>query len=184
MPKTPITRVGTFAEAKAYVVQSGVCGIFSDVEGAGLWSVVDLPGRQPGEKGWGEKVTSIWRWKNELPARYPREIFYGKVPGGLAALMTLRYLKKHYAVHHKPIRDCSPTAQKLFRIIQHDPITTKNLRIEADMTRPPEKNRCDRALQELQVTLNVVRRNALSDESDTWVPFREQYLEIARTRED
>ena len=39
----------------------------------------------------------------------------------------------------------------------------------------PERNRFDRALQELQVTLNIVRRNSLEDEKDTWVLFSEQY---------
>jgi hypothetical protein len=37
-----------------------------------------------------------------------------------------------------------------------------------------------RALQELQVTLNIVRRNSLHDEKDIWVPFAEQYLDVAR----
>jgi len=185
MPKKPAPKkIRTFQEARAYVARVGICGIFSEIEGESLWSVVDLPGRIPGQKGWGEKVTAIWTWKNELPARYPREFFYGKIPGGLAALMTVAYLKKtHYPAAHKPIRECTPMAQKLYGVIVHDPITTKDLRRELDMTRPPERNRCDRALQELQTTLNIVRRNSLKDAYDTWVPFREQYLEIASAAE-
>jgi hypothetical protein len=35
-----------------------------------------------------------------------------------------------------------------------------------------------RALQELQITLNIARRNSLEDENDTWVLFSEQYLEV------
>ena len=27
-----------------------------------LWDVVDVPDRQPGEKGWGQKILAIWRW--------------------------------------------------------------------------------------------------------------------------
>jgi hypothetical protein len=46
------------------------------------------------------------------------------------------------------------------------------------MTRRPERNRFDRALQELQVTLNIARRNSLEDEYDTWVLFSDQYLEV------
>ena len=42
----------------------------------------------------------------------------------------------------------------------------------------PERNRFDRALQELQVTLNIARRNSLEDENDTWVLFSDQYLHV------
>jgi hypothetical protein len=81
----------TLKQARAYILQVGICGLFSDA-GVGmpnLWDVVDLPDRQSGEKGWGEKVVAIWRWKNELPAIYPEEIFYGKIPTGRAALMSM-----------------------------------------------------------------------------------------------
>ena len=85
----------TLAQAKAFVRQVGICGIFSDANGtmSCLWNVVDLPERRPGERGWGEKVSAIWRWKNELPARYPHEIFYGKTKSGLAVLMSIDYLR-------------------------------------------------------------------------------------------
>ena len=46
------------------------------------------------------------------------------------------------------------------------------------MTKRPERNRFDRALQELQVTLNIARRNSLEDENDTWVLFSDQYLDV------
>lgn len=181
MPKAATApSVRTLQEARAFIRRVKVCGIFSEVQGASLWDVVDLPGRIPGQKGWGEKVTSIWGWKNELPTRYPNEVYYGKMPGGLAMLMSVPYLKKtHYPTNHKPIRECSALAQRLYGVILHDPITTRNLRAELGMSRPPERNRFDRALQELQGTLNIVRRHALADEFDTWIPFREQYLEIA-----
>lgn len=172
--------VRTLAQSRAFVRKVGLCGIFSDANGkmASLWEVVDLPGRQAGEKGWGQKVTSIWRWKNELPARYPEEIFYGKIKGGLAVLMTVDYLRTYYPTHHAPLRTCSPLAQKIHALVRLDPLTTPELRKELDMTQRPEKNLFDRALQELQVTLNVARRNSLTDEYDTWVPFREQYFGI------
>lgn len=146
-----------------------------------LWDVVDLPGRKAGEKGWGEKITAIWTWKNELPATFPDEIFYGKIPGGLAVLMSMDRLKTHYAEHHRPLRECSALARKVYDVVRLDPMTTRALRDELGMTRRPEKSRVDRALQELQVTLNIVRRNSPDDENDTWVPFREQYLGIANS---
>ena len=87
--------VCTLKQARTYILQVGICGIFSDarVGMPNLWDVVDLPDRQPGQKGWGQKVIAIWRWKNELPAIYPEEIFYGKIPTGHAALMSMDYLR-------------------------------------------------------------------------------------------
>ncbi len=149
-----------------------------------LWDVVDLPGRKPGEKGWGEKITAIWNWKNELPATYPKMIFYGKIKSGPAVLMSIDHLREeHYPKHHCPLKDCSALARKLYEIIRMDPITTGSLREEMNMTRRPERNQFDRALQELQVTLNIARRNSANDENDTWVPFAEQYLEVMRPGE-
>jgi hypothetical protein len=121
-------------------------------------------------------VVAIWRWKNELPAIYPEEIFYGKIPAGRAALMSLDYLRlQHYPKHHRPLRECSAVAQRIHERLRLDPLTTGSLRQELNMAGRPERNRFDRALQELQVTLNIVRRNSLEDEKDTWVLFSEQY---------
>ncbi|MGH8047684.1 MAG: AlkZ-related protein [Chthoniobacterales bacterium] len=178
--KAPAVR--TLRQARAFVLEAGICGIFSNGEGsmASLWDVVDLPGRKPGEKGWGQKVVAIWTWKNELPAVYPDEIFYGKIPGGLAVLMSMDYLRDtHYPKHHRPLRECGPLVQKIHALVRNDPLTTAQLRKELEMSRRPERSKFDRALQEAQTTLNIVRRNSPDDEMDTWVPFTEQYLEIA-----
>lgn len=181
--KKPFIR--TLKQARAHVLKVGICGIFSDAKGtmSCLWDVVDLPGRQKGEKGWGQKVTSIWGWKNELPALYPDEIFYGKIPGGLAVLMSMKYLREtHYPSTHKPVESCSPVAQRLYRALKFDPYTTSDLRKELGMTQRPERSQFERGLQELQVTLNIARRNSLEDENDTWVLFREQYLDLIRDK--
>jgi hypothetical protein len=175
--------VRTLKQARAYILQVGICGIFSDA-GVGmpnLWEVVDLPDRQPGEKGWGQKVVTIWRWKNELPAIYPEEIFYGKIPAGRAALMSMDYLRvQHYPKNHRPLRDCSALAQRIYERLRLDPQTTGSLREELNMTGRPDRNQFDRALKELQVTLNIARRNSLEDENDTWVLFSDQYLEVVQ----
>jgi hypothetical protein len=179
--KRKVVVVGTLKQARAYILQVGICGIFSDA-GVGmpnLWDVVDLPDRQPGEKGWGQKVVAIWRWKNELPAIYPEEIFYGKIPAGRAALMSMDYLRaEHYPKHHRPWRECSALARRIYERLRLDPQTTGSLREELNITLRPERNRFDRALQELQVTLNIARRNSLEDENDTWVLFSDQYLDL------
>ncbi len=177
--------IRTIHHARAFVLKAGLCGIFSNDDGRMpcLWDVCDLPGRQPGQGGWGEKVTAIWTWKDELPARHPGEIFYGKIPGGLAVLMTIKYLRVHYAKHHLPLKECTPLAQTIYERIKFDPMTTGTLRKELDMTKPPRKGRFDKALLELQTTLNIVRRNSLKDRHDTWIPFREQHFDIVRAAE-
>ena len=175
--------IRTLAQAKAFVRQAGICGIFADANGtmSCLWTVVDLPERRPGERGRGEKVSAIWRWKNELPARYPNEIFYGKTKSGLAVLMSIDYLRNdHYPKHHRPLNECSALAQQLYALIKLDPIRTGPLRDEMNMTEGPDRRKFDRALRELQATLNIVRRNSPLDENDTWVPFSEQYLDVVR----
>ena len=175
--------IRTLAQAKAFVRQVGMCGIFSDAKGTMpcLWNVVDLPSRRPGERGWGKKVSAIWRWKNELPARYPNDIFYGKTKSGLAVLMSVAYLRdNHYPKHHRPLSDCSALARQLYSLIKLDPIRTGPLREEMNMTEGPARHMFDRALRELQATLNIVRRNSPRDENDTWVPFSEQYLDVLR----
>jgi hypothetical protein len=183
MTKRKVAPVRTLKQARAYILQVGICGIFSDA-GVGmpnLWEVVDLPDRQPGEKGWGQKVVAIWRWKNELPAIYPEEIFYGKIPAGRAALMSMDYLRvQHYPKNHQPLRDCSALAQRIYERLRLDPQTTGSLREELNMTGRPDRNRFNRALKELQVTLNIARRNSLEDENDTWVLFSDQYLEVVQ----
>jgi len=179
--KRPTIR--TLTQARAFVLRAGICGIFSDAKGTMpcLWNSVDLPERRPGETGWGQKVMAIWRWKNELPAKYPREVFYGKIKGGLAVLMSIEYLRnEHYPKHHRPLRDCSPLGRQLYDVIRLDPIVTGALREEMSIAGPSERNKFDRALQELQTTLNIVRRNSALDEKDTWVPFSEQYLGVAQ----
>lgn len=180
-------QIRTLQQARTYLRKTKVCGIFSDDHGrmASLWEAVDLPERQLGEKGWGQKITAVWTWKNELPARWPEEIFYGKLPGGLAVLMSLDHLgQKHYPDHHRPVRDCSPLAQQLYARLKLDPLTTKALRKELGMTARPEKSRFEKALLELQTTLNIARRNSLSDKNDTWVLSSEQYLQVVRKAEN
>src|ERR1700730_2812947 len=148
--KRKVAAVRTLKQARTYILQVGLCGIFSDA-GVGmpnLWEVVDLPERQPGEKGWGQKVIAVWQWKNELPASYPEEIFYGKIPGGRAALMTIDYLRtEHFPKHHRTIQECSPLAGNIYKIIRFDPMTTGSLRKELNMTLRPERTKFDRALQ-------------------------------------
>ena len=171
-------KVKTLEQAYRFVKRAKICLIFAD-ERAGiipLWEVVDLPDRRKGEGGWGQRVSAIWRWKNELPADYPDEIFYGKIAGGKAALMTLDYLKTElYPQAHVPVAKCSLLAQTAFEFIRIEPRTTAELRAEVLKGERTRRAAFAKALIELQVTLNITRSNDPEIETDTWLSFKEQY---------
>ena len=170
--------VRTLKQAKAFVCKVGYCLVFADkkLDLPNLWDAIDLPEKQPGEKGWGKKVGAVWSWKNELPADYPDEIFYGKGEKGKSVLMTLDHLKEtHYPAFHQPVAKCSPLARKIYELVRIEPFTTSALRkaiLKGDKTL---KNAFAKALVELQVTLNIVRSNAPEITADNWVRFEEQY---------
>ena len=173
--------VKTLEQARDFVLAVGMCGILHDAKRRlpTLWEVVDFPDKQPGESGWGEKMGKVWSWKNELPATYPDEIFYGKIKGGRAVLMSMDKLRQLYAQQHRPLAACSPLAQELFEVIAQGPIMTVPLRQLVGMTDRKARSHFDRALQELQISFNIARSNRPGLENDTWVPFLEQYPQIA-----
>jgi hypothetical protein len=173
-------RVKTLAQAHAFVLAVGRCGIFSDKGGGpSLWDVVDFPDRRPGERGWGKKVGAVWAWKNELPAMFPDEIFYGKDERGRAVLMTLEHLRNvHYPQHHRPLELCSPMARKIHALVRVEPMTTTALRNQLAGKEKVARAAFSKALVELQVTLNIVRSNDPDVETDTWLRFAELYPSI------
>ncbi|MDG2254548.1 MAG: hypothetical protein P8L49_06280 [Opitutaceae bacterium] len=173
--------VKTLEEAFEFVESVGICTIFSEkAKGIpSLWDAVDLPEGSGGQTKWGAKVEAIWAWKNELPETYPEDVYYGKIPGGHAALMTIQYLREtHYAVARKPISDCSELAQHVYEMIRLNPNVTGEFRRESVELYGCTKSRFDTALKQLQVTLNIVRSNEPGLNSDTWVPFSEVYLDL------
>jgi hypothetical protein len=175
-------RLKTLAQAHAFVLEVGRCGIFADAKkpGPNLWDAVDMPGKQPGERGWGKKVGAVWGWKNQLPADFPEEIFYGKDEEGRAVLMTLSCLAEHYAKVHRPVEACSVMARKIYALVKVEPATTTALRNAVAGKDKVLRAAFAKALVELQVTLNIVRSNAPEIESDTWLRFAELYPAIAR----
>ncbi len=175
--------VKTLREALRFVEKVEVCTLFSDkIEGIpSLWEAVDLPEKGGGRTNWGAKVEAIWAWKNELPEKYPDRIFYGKLPGGHAALMKLSYLRDtHYASAWKPLAKCSELAQQVYEIIRRNPGTTGEIRKEAIAQHGCSKSRFDTALKQLQITLNIARVNEPGLTSDMWVPFGELYADLPR----
>ncbi|MEN8662428.1 MAG: hypothetical protein ABF322_01145 [Lentimonas sp.] len=37
---------------------------------------------------------AVWDWKTRIPQTIPDEIFYGKIPGGDAALIDMNYFRE------------------------------------------------------------------------------------------
>lgn len=174
--------IRTLEDARAFVLKVQICGIFAPIaeSGACLWDVTDFPEENPNGKGWGPRVSAVWNWKNALPQTFADEIFYGKAPKDQAVLMTLDYLRRvHYPEHHRPPSACTPMARAILEQVRLEPMTTGNLRKSMDATLPPRRNSFEKALRELQVTLNIVRRNSPLDTHDTWILFSEEYLDIA-----
>ena len=173
--------IRTFEEARFLIQTLKICTIFesSKSELPSLWEHVDLPEKRAGEKGWGQKVSAVWDWKNRLPATFPDEIFYGKIKGGFAVLMTMDYLRDvHFASAYRPVNELSPLSQHIFEKIRNEPWETAALREEVLEEYGYSKSQFDTALKNLQISLNIVRSNDPDIERDTWVTFQELYPEI------
>lgn len=57
--------IKTCEEARLLIQELQICTIFESQKSGlpSLWAHVDLPEKQAGEKGWGQKVSAIWDWK-------------------------------------------------------------------------------------------------------------------------
>ena len=175
------TMAKTIAQAHRLVKNVKVCTIFpcDKVEHTSLWENVDLPDKQAGETGWGRKMSAVWTWKNRLPAEYPNDIFYGKFKGGLAVLMDMDYMvDTHFPQAYKHVRSLNRLAQYISDKISAEPWDTTTLRKIAMQEFSCTKSQFDTALKNLQITMNIVRLNDPQAEQDTWVPFRELYLDV------
>lgn len=162
-------------------MEKKVCTIFGSKKSPhpSLWDNVDLPERKKGDKGWGEKVTAIWTWKNELPATYPEEIFYGKVAGGDAVLVEMSYLRDTlYPEAKKEVAALNPLAQQIYRQVRIEPQYTGALRKLVQEETGCTKSRFDTALKHLQISLNITRSNDPAETNDFWMVFSEQYPDV------
>ncbi len=173
--------IKTLEEAREFVLDVKICSIFAkDASGLpSLWDQVDLPEKQPGEKGWGERMGAVWTWKNQLPTEYPTEIFYGKIGCGTAVLMDMGHLADvHFPQTHVTVTDLNDLAQFVFAQVEREPAETGALRTVAMLEMGCSKSTFDTALKNLQTSLNIARWNHPHVERDTWVPFRDMYPDI------
>lgn len=179
--------VKTIAQARQFVKKVKICTIFPShkVKHTSLWENVDLPDKKPGEKGWGKKMNAVWTWKTRLPAEYPNDIYYGKIKSGLAVLMDMDYMARdHFPTAYKPVQSLDGLAQFVHKKVAEGPSDTAKLRGAAIDEFGCTKSRFDTALKKLQITMNIVRLNDPKVEQDTWVLFRELYLEVWERYED
>lgn len=175
--------IKTLEQAYQFVKEIKICTVFQSdrTEHPSLWENVDLPEKQPGEKGWGKKMSAVWTWKNQLPAKYPNEIFYGKIKGGLAVLMDMDYMARdHFPRAYKDTETQDKLVQHIHGKIVVEPWDTTTLRKTTMQELGCTKSQFDSALKNLQITMNIVRLNDSQIERDTWVPFKELYLDIWR----
>ncbi len=185
--KPSTTTIKTIAQARNFVKKVKVCTVFPSekVEHTSLWENVDLPDKKPGEAGWGEKMHAVWTWKTRLPAEYPDDIYYGKIKGGFAVLMDRTYMAEtHFPAAYKPVRTLNRLAQRINEFIEEQPWDTTTLRRAVMEEVACSKSQFDTALKNLQITMNIVRLNDPRAEQDTWVPFRELYLEVWQRHAD
>ena len=172
-------KIKTIEDARTFIQEVKICTIFpSDkVDLTSLYENVDLPEKQPDESGWGERMEAVWPWKNQLPSEYPGEIYYGKIKGGFAVLMEMKYLEEiHFPSAYKPVEALNQLAQQIYEKIRIEPWTTSELRKEVIFETGCTKSQVDTALKNLQISLNIVREPAA--EQDTWLSFQEVYTDI------
>ena len=79
-------------------------------------------------------MNKVWTWKNELPATYPDQIFYGKIQGGRAVLMSMAKLRELYPQRHTPLAACSALAQEISGLVAQGQFRTVPLRQMLGMT--------------------------------------------------
>ncbi|MEQ1905224.1 MAG: hypothetical protein ABL888_13635 [Pirellulaceae bacterium] len=178
--------IKTFEEAYRFVLKQKICTVFGSKTSPyeSLWDNTALSEKKPKAGGWTPKVMAVWDWKTRIPQTYPDSIFYGKVQGGDAVLMEMKYFRdKHYPAAFQPVTELDLLSQKVYDMIRLEPAYTGPLRTRAIKQAGCTKSQFETALKKLQISLNIVRSNDPKMENDFWLPMREVHLEIVRRRE-
>jgi len=173
--------IKTFEDACEFILKHKVCTVFGSKDSPypSLWDNTDLPDKKPAGGGWSPRVMAVWRWKTEIPQTFPDEVFYGKLPGGDAALIEMEHFRTvHYPEHHQPVTELDALSQAIYEFIADEPACTGDLRRRAVSELGCTKSRFDTALKKLQITLNVVRSNDPKIENDLWLTLEEVYPDL------
>ncbi|MFN3189484.1 MAG: hypothetical protein ACE361_03090 [Aureliella sp.] len=178
--------IKTFAQAYKFVLKHKICTVFGSkgAPHASLWDSTDLSEEKPKEGGWSPKVSAVWDWKTRIPQTYPDQVFYGKIAGGDAVLMDMKYFKQEYfSSAYRPVGELSELSQNVYALIVDQPDFTGPLRKRAIAAHGCSKSQFDTALKHLQISLNIVRSMAPEHENDFWLPMREVHLELVLEQE-
>ncbi len=176
----------TFDDAYRFVLEQKVCTVFGSKCSSypSLWDNTGLSEAKPKAGGWSPKVKAVWDWKTRIPQTYPDEVFYGKIPGGDAALIEMQHFRKeHYPQTFQPGDELNSLAQRVFELIRLEPSFTGPLRKRAMAQLGCSKSQFDTALKNLQVSLNIVRSNDPAYANDFWLTMREMHLDIVQQHE-
>lgn len=175
--------IKTFDEAYQFVLSHTICTVFGSKGSPhpSLWDHTDLSEDKPAEGGWSPKVTAVWDWKTRLPQTYPDQIFYGKIPGGDAALVEMQHFRDvHYPKHFKPVDELDSLSQDVYELIRREPGFTGALRKRAIAELNCTKSRFDTAMKKLQISLNIVRSNDPKLKNDFWILMSDVHLDIVQ----
>ena len=173
--------IKTIDEAYQFILQHKVCTVFGSKNSPypSLWDNTDLSDKKPQGGGWNPKVSAIWEWKTRIPQTYPDRIFYGKVAGGDAVLMEMKYFRtNHYPKSYNAAENLEMLCQQIYRLIRLEPNYTGPLRKRAIHEFSCTKSQFDTALKKLQISLNIVRSNDRLHENDFWLPLHEIHPEV------
>lgn len=175
--------IKTFEQAYQFVIDHKVCTVFGSKNSPypSLWDNTDLSEKKPKAGGWSPKVVAVWDWKTRIPQTYPDSIFYGKVPGGDAALMEMLHFQNvHYPEAYQPLSELGPLSQQVYDLIRLEPGFTGTLRKRAVERLACTKSQFETALKKLQISLNIVRSNDPKLKNDFWLPMCEVHLDIVQ----
>ncbi|MGB7329151.1 MAG: hypothetical protein WBD31_29995 [Rubripirellula sp.] len=178
--------IKTFEEAFQFVIERKVCTVFGSKGSPypSLWDNTGLSEQKPKEGGWNPKVMAVWDWKTRIPQTYPDAVFYGKVPGGDAALIEMQHFRDvHYPAAYQPVRELDALSQSVYELVRLEPGYTGAVRKRAIAKGECTKSQFDTALKKLQVSLNVVRANDVKLKNDFWLTMREVHLDIVQQHE-
>ncbi|MEZ6088696.1 MAG: hypothetical protein R3C05_11855 [Pirellulaceae bacterium] len=173
--------IKTFEEAFQFVIDHKVCTVFGSKGSPhpSLWDNTDLSEKKPKAGGWSPKVVAVWDWKTRIPQTYPERVYYGKIQGGDAVLMEMRYFREtHYPASFQPVSDLDELARQVYELIRLEPAFTGPLRKRAMEELGCTKSQFETALKKLQISLNIVRSNDPALKNDFWLTMREMHLDI------
>lgn len=176
-------KVGTLEELHSLVLEIGVCGIFKERPNAypRLWDILDFPDAvTAGSSRRGLRMDRVWSWKNELPAMFPEDIFYGKMANGDAVLMSVPHLREpHYVSAYQPVSQNDVLARQIFESVCLEPgIATGELKNMVMDRIACTRSAFSTALKKLQISLNIARSPESPIQTDHWLRFSELFPDL------